>query len=475
MKPTLLKITLAFVALQLAHTASAQLYKAGDIVENVSLIDRSTGQPVNLYDLEDKVIFLEWFAYWCPFCQQAAKDIEPGLVEYYRNQGGTTEGIEFVHIGINLQGSAENSTQAFIDRYGFGQVLNDFNRSFANKFASGGQPIFAIINGVNNSPSHEQWEIIYSNSGYGNLNTPIATFRNNIDSVGSITELANISTRGRVGIGDDVLIGGFVIEGNENQNVLIQGVGPELIDVLENDNLTAETTLSDPIIFLYGSDGLIVSNDNWETIVDPAADSNASAKSDAMLVAGSFELGSGSNSAAILKSLSPGSYTVIVSGVGGTEGIALVEAYEVKPSTQANEAQLINISTRGRVGINDNALIGGFVVKGALPKTILVQGVGQELAAISDEDSLTSEKTLSDPALTLIDQNGNIIATNDNWESEDQSSKANAMISTGSFGLNTGSTSSAILKELAPGAYTVLLQGTNGEGIALIEAYQVEE
>ena len=161
----------------------AQRYQVGDIVENFTLTNRATNQPVSLYDLEGKVIFLEWFAYWCPFCQAAANAIGPGLIDYYPSQNGNPDGVEFMHVALNLQAGAESSTQNFINFYQLPFVLNDFNRAVANRFQSNGQPIFAIINGVENSASHEQWELIYSRLGYGDLSAPITEFRNAINTV----------------------------------------------------------------------------------------------------------------------------------------------------------------------------------------------------------------------------------------------------------------------------------------------------
>ncbi len=166
-----------------ATTASAQRYGVGDTVENFTLIDRATNQEVSLYDLEGKVIFLEWFAYWCPFCQAAAGDIGPGIVDYYNNLGETPNGVEVKHIGLNLQGGAEAQTQNFVTFYGIQQVLNGFDRAVSNRFQPSNQPIFAIINGVANSPNHKQWELLYTELGYGDLSAPIATFRAAIESV----------------------------------------------------------------------------------------------------------------------------------------------------------------------------------------------------------------------------------------------------------------------------------------------------
>ncbi len=184
-----LATTLALFIISIPSVSMAQRYAEGDIVENFTLINRATGEPVSLYDFEGKVIFLEWFAYWCPFCQAAAAEIGPNLIEYYESRGGNSDGVEFMHVALNLQRNAENSTQSFIDFYRLPFVLNDFDREVANRFQNGGQPIFAIINGVANSPCHQLWELVYTRLGYGDLSQPITEFRQAVNSVRAAVEV----------------------------------------------------------------------------------------------------------------------------------------------------------------------------------------------------------------------------------------------------------------------------------------------
>jgi hypothetical protein len=124
----------------------------------------------------------------------------------------------------------------------------------------------------------------------------------------------NISTRGVVGTGDDVLIGGFVI-GNDKRDILIQAVGPELAD----EGVVG--FLVDPVLTVRNAAKEIVgSNDNWE-------DSQGQLIID--LWGGSPPLSTGSLSAAVVLTLAPGAYTAIISGINDTEGVALIEVYEV--------------------------------------------------------------------------------------------------------------------------------------------------
>jgi uncharacterized repeat protein (TIGR01451 family) len=129
-------------------------------------------------------------------------------------------------------------------------------------------------------------------------------------------QLVNISARARVGTGDGVVITGFVIGGDAPMKVLIRAVGPSLA----GQGVTG--VLIDPQLDLYQGSNRLQHNDNW------GGDSTLAA---AFKQTGAFALeNAGSKDAAILVTLDPGAYTAIVSGVNGTTGNALVEAYEVR-------------------------------------------------------------------------------------------------------------------------------------------------
>lgn len=109
--------------------------------------------------------------------------MESGIVRHYTERNGNQAGIPVVHIAINLQAGQDAQTDNFIRQAGFTTVANDVERRLARRFQASGQPIFAIINGVANSPSHRQWELLLNQSGYGTTRHPIDTFRSLIDQV----------------------------------------------------------------------------------------------------------------------------------------------------------------------------------------------------------------------------------------------------------------------------------------------------
>ncbi len=135
-----------------------------------------------------------------------------------------------------------------------------------------------------------------------------------LDNGTTDSKFANISTRGFVQTGDDVMIGGFILGGGGGglAQVIVRGIGPSLADNGVSD------VLADPFIEVFDQDGnSIASNDNWMD------DTNMQAISDAGLAP------SDPNEAALYEVLPAGAYTVILSGVGDTSGIGLVESYDI--------------------------------------------------------------------------------------------------------------------------------------------------
>jgi hypothetical protein len=124
-------------------------------------------------------------------------------------------------------------------------------------------------------------------------------------------KLANISTRGFVQTGDNVMIGGTIVRGSADSTVLIRAIGPSLA------NVGVPNALADPMLELHDGNGaLLNSNDNWRD--------TQQAEIEARGLAPTNDLES-----AILATLSPGGYTAIVRGNNDTTGVAVVEAYEL--------------------------------------------------------------------------------------------------------------------------------------------------
>ncbi len=135
-----------------------------------------------------------------------------------------------------------------------------------------------------------------------------------LDAVTAST-LANISTRGRVQTGENVMIGGSIVAGSNNvTQVVVRGLGPSLSSAGLSD------LLIDPVLDLRNSNGdRLILNDNWQD--DPASAQQLTAKSLAPTKP---------EEAAIFTTLAPGNYTAILSGIDGGAGVGLLEFYNVR-------------------------------------------------------------------------------------------------------------------------------------------------
>jgi plastocyanin len=131
------------------------------------------------------------------------------------------------------------------------------------------------------------------------------------------SRLANISTRGLVQTGSNVMIGGFILGGGSgNMNLIVRGIGPSLTAA------GVSGALADPTLELRDGNGaLLQSNNNWKTRADG---SSQQAEIQATGVAPSNDLES-----AIVASLPPGTFTAIVAGNSGTTGVGVVELYRL--------------------------------------------------------------------------------------------------------------------------------------------------
>jgi hypothetical protein len=135
--------------------------------------------------------------------------------------------------------------------------------------------------------------------------------------------LANLATRGLVGTGGDIMIGGLTVLGGSTKTVLVRGLGPELTEQ------SVPGALADPALNVFqtlfdeGRSQLLTTNDNW------GEGANAAELAAALDALGK-NLVAGSKDAALLLTLNEGVYTFQLYGVGGTEGVGLIELFVVE-------------------------------------------------------------------------------------------------------------------------------------------------
>ena len=274
------------------------------------------------------------------------------------------------------------------------------------------------------------------------------------------TSLENISTRALVQTGDNVMIGGFIVEGSGPKRVIIRAIGPELTQ------FGIANTLANPRLELHNRTGaLIGSNDDWQmTILGGVITTNQVSD-----IQNSGHAPTAASESAIIANLQPGNYTAILRGVNNTTGVALVEVYNLDPAASSS---LGNISTRSFVQTGENVMIGGFIVEGNEPKRVIIRAIGPELTQFGIANALAN------PRLELHNRSGALIASNDNWQTTIPggvitSSQVSDIQNSGHT--PTAESESAIIADLQPGNYTAIVRGvSNTTGVALVEVYDLD-
>ncbi len=278
-------------------------------------------------------------------------------------------------------------------------------------------------------------------TGTGACNVTMSAARNvtaTFSPNAAIPRLANISTRMQVLTGADVLIGGFIIGGSQPKTVVVRARGPSLVP------LGVPNALANPVLQLFSGATQIAANDNWKE-----AANQATLAASGYAPADDFE-------AAIYTTLGPGAYTGIVTGFGGGTGVGIIEVFEVdKP-----EIPLINIATRGQVLTGGDVMIGGFIIQGDAPQTVIIRARGPSLTAAGVPGALQN------PVLQLF-SGATQIAANDDWGTAGNA----AAIQAAGFA-PSDARESALLVTLNPGAYTAIVTGAGGTtGVGIIEVF----
>jgi len=271
--------------------------------------------------------------------------------------------------------------------------------------------------------------------------------------------LGNISTRAFVQTGENVMIGGFIVQGTGPKRVIIRAIGPELTQYGITD------ALGNPRLELHnGTGALIAFNDDWQTtILGGIITSNQVSD-----IQNSGHAPTAASESAIVADLQPGNYTAIVRGVNNTAGVALVEVYDLSPATTSI---LGNISTRSFVQTGENVMIGGFIVQGTGPTRVIIRAIGPELTQYGITNALAN------PRLELHNGTGALIGSNDNWQTTIlggiiTSNQVSDIQNSGHA--PTAASESAIIANLQPGNYTAIVRGVNNTtGVALAEVYDL--
>ena len=267
--------------------------------------------------------------------------------------------------------------------------------------------------------------------------------------------IVNLSTRVQVLTGNAQAIAGFIVadSGSGGKEALVRLLGPSLAP------FGLSGLLSDPFVNVHDSSSLIGSDDDW-------ANPGFYPSPQAPVVQLGLEPKARVESI-FLNRFSAGGYTAVCTGfdngTGPATGLGLVEIYDVEIG---NNATLMNVSTRGMVGVGANVMIGGFIIQGPGTKKVIVRALGPSLGA----PPFNIPGALANPTLSVFNSSGQVIATNDNWQTD-----PNAAIISAKGLAPSNPNESATYLVLNPGGYTAIVSGVGGTtGIGLVEIYDAD-
>lgn len=268
----------------------------------------------------------------------------------------------------------------------------------------------------------------------------------------NVGRLVNLSSRASAGSASQTLIVGFTVGGAGTageKEFLFRGIGPGLASFGVGDSLP------DPTISLVRDTVTLQTADNWDSSATMAARFRS---------VGAFPLEPGSRDAASLRSVSSGTYSLLLNGNGGVSGNGMAEIYDAGPAATRGQVRLINLSSRAQVGAGGGVLIAGFSIGGQTSRTVVIRSVGPSLSFYGVDGAL------ADPQMEVY-SGDTLIARNDDWGLD--AFAAAAMKAAGGFDLRSAKEAALVLT-LPPGSYTAVVSGVaNTTGVALVELYEV--
>jgi hypothetical protein len=201
-KQGLFQLLLALAVIPGLETAHAARYQVGDTVTNLTFIARRpftrpdgvivpAGAQAKIQDFAGHIVFIEWFAVWCPFCTAAVPQIDAGIADWYAARGGNLQGVPVLYLFVNQESASfyQTATDNYINAHlqSAEVVFNDYGNGPPVRFGfqSGGQPIFVAINCLTNSPTHQPWQVLINHLGYADtdFSQEVLNFRAAIDAV----------------------------------------------------------------------------------------------------------------------------------------------------------------------------------------------------------------------------------------------------------------------------------------------------
>jgi hypothetical protein len=265
--------------------------------------------------------------------------------------------------------------------------------------------------------------------------------------------VANVSTRLPVGLGDNALFEGFIVQGpaGSSKKIIVRALGPYL-----SSCCGVFDALVNPTLDIFDANTVkVATNNDWKvTQTGGLITTDQSAEIAASGLAPKNEVES-----AIIANLAPGRYTAVVRGLGDSVGTGLVDAYDL---TGASAAKVANFATRGLVQPGDKLLTAGFIIQNGSVRAV-IRAIGPSLVAFNISNALP------DTTLQLRNQNGDLVQENDDWETDQKQELINTGLQP------TNSKEAALVRTIQPGQYTAQVRGKpESTGIGVVEIYFIQ-
>jgi len=295
-----------------------------------------------------------------------------------------------------------------------------------------------------------QFKVVLSNPSSGSALGQNSVATVTITNPDFSTKLFNISTRGPVQMGNDVMIAGFIVQGGPDKQLVLRGIGPSLTQ------FGVPGAVADPTLSLVDANGTqLAANDDYTSNSD----------ADQQTLANNGLTPPNTKESALVTTISPGTYTTILRGKAN--GVGLIEVYDI--SNELN-TRLVNISTRGKVEQGDNgAMIAGFIVSApqnqpGTSQRVAIRAIGPSLKNYGINDALL------DPTLDIY-RGSQLILSNDNWKTN---SSTNQQILQSNGLAPSSDKEAAVVIDLDPGSYSAVVRGKgNTIGVGLVEVYNL--
>ena len=151
------------LALLLKVRTEAQPYLIGDLTPNIAFNPRNSEASLSLKYNSDQIVILAFFTQWCRSCRTTLGTLTSGLTQ---RENENSNGLPISLISVNLEPESPELTDQFIMDLDLKVVIDDFELELWNAFSeSNGIPLLVVINGVERSPSHREWEVVHKELG----------------------------------------------------------------------------------------------------------------------------------------------------------------------------------------------------------------------------------------------------------------------------------------------------------------------